>query len=280
MFRPFPVIRCSHAKTPTQNSQRGIHLLHQMFCKYPVHSQLASIRKKKLPSADNTILQLYDISHNHVGTISLSEAFKYIKPGTHLSQSTPQTYQVKPLKNVPKIPQSGLHLPQKQIQIAYKRKGRSKDIPFVTTDEPSLVRIRLDKAYDLLLQGSRVEFRLRQKTKPKVKDKTIDWALEHALHLRPDSILAAMPEGSTMLAKPCTVDPENEVLIWAIEHPPSLKRSNVVTPKAAYELGTWEKPYIATNERPTHNKPVSRQAIKPTRNLSATQAKMNFWRSR
>lgn len=281
MVWPFPVIRCPHVKTPIRISQRGIHLLHQMFCKFPVHSQLASIRKKELPSADNTMLQLRDISHKLVGTISLSEAFKYIKPGTHLSQSTPQTYQVEPLKltpsvdDLPEIPQTGLPSPQKQREKAYKRMGRSKDIPLVTTVEPSVVKDRLAKAYDLLLQGSRIEFRLRQKTKLSCKDKTVDWALEHALHLRPDSILAAMPGGSIMLVKPCTVAPEYEVLIWAIEHPPSLKRSNALTPKAIYKLGTWEEPYKAIRGRPVHNEPISKTVSRPRR-LPVKQAETDL----
>ena len=138
----------------------------------------------------------------------------------------------------------------------FKRLGRSKDFPLTTTEEPSLLQHQLGKAYGFLLLGSRIEFRLRPKSKPSfLKNKTVDWALEHALHLRPDSILTAMPEGSMMLAKPCTAA-EQPTLMWGIEHPPSLERVGVRKPKWIYRLGTWEQTY---QEDTRHDQPVGSQ---------------------
>ena len=110
-----------------QISQRGIHLLHQMFTKYPVHPQLVSVGKKELPSADSTMLQLHGMDEEDLGTMSLSQALQHIKPRSHLSQNKPQMYQIKPLKipHTDRAPVAGRRAGQKM----FKRLGRSKDFP-------------------------------------------------------------------------------------------------------------------------------------------------------
>ena len=51
-----------------------------------------------------------------------------------------------------------------------------------------------------LIRRARVEFSLCQKSCPANRIKTMDWALANALHLRPDTTLAAMLVGTTMSA--------------------------------------------------------------------------------
>ena len=59
-------------------------------------------------------------------------------------------------------------------------------------------------AYGGLVQGCRIEFHLHQKSNDVRLENTVDWALEHSLHLRPDVILMAMPEGTEPLGLPAT----------------------------------------------------------------------------
>lgn len=86
-----------------------------------------------------------------------------------------------------------------------------------------------------------MEFHLHQVMKNK-DNRTPDWALAHCLHLRPDSILAAMLEGTTMLAEPAATDMSfkrpaknaeqaTSQVMWAMENEKVLKAANAVTPK-------------------------------------------------
>ena len=95
-----------------------------------------------------------------------------------------------------------------------------------------------------------MEFHLHQKSKDR-HNRTVDWALAHCLHLRPDSILAAMPEGTTTLAEPGTSDmsfkkklPKNidqakSHLMWVLEHEEALNRGHAGTPEHIKKLATW-----------------------------------------
>ena len=110
-----------------------------------------------------------------------------------------------------------------------KRAGWSKEFPLTTTEHGGRLQLILSKAYTFLLQGIGVEFCLSQKVKDINKPNTVDWALENAPHLRPDTILSAMPEGSQILVQPCTTTASRRVIkhssvIWSVEHPPSLQK--------------------------------------------------------
>lgn len=96
-----------------------------------------------------------------------------------------------------------------------------------------------------------MEFHLHQRSKntETSPSPTVDWALANCMHLRPDSILAAMPEGTTMLAEPATTDlsfkkkiPKNlqeatSQVMWAVDNEAALKRASVMTPERMKKLG-------------------------------------------
>ena len=110
-----------------------------------------------------------------------------------------------------------------------KRAGRSKEFAFTTTEQRGRLQLILSKAYTFLLQGIRVEFCLFQKVKGINKLNTVDWVLKNAPHLRPNTIISAMPEGSKILVQPCTATASKNVMkhssvIWSVEHPPSLQK--------------------------------------------------------
>ena len=233
--------RSPKERAATFISQRGMHLLHQMFSKYPVHSQLASVRKKDIPSADGIALKLRSMDRVDPETMSLTQALEQIKSPSYLAQIAPGTYRIDPL-NVSSTEQPVIPRNRAIERKAFKGSGRYKCFPFTTTVDASHLHHRLGIAYDFLRQGARIEFRLTQRKHNKFKHSNIDWAMENALHLRPDSILAAMPLGSKMFAKPCTVV-GMATLMWGIEHPPSLERVGAPTSKYIYVMGTWNRKY-------------------------------------
>ena len=228
---------------PAQTHSRCMHLIHQMMTKYPVLEQLDSIMKKNVPSSDQIYLRLYDIQDKDLGIMTLPEALERIEPHFHLSQrvSGSTHYQIRPLR-----------LPTKEKLFAtewekggrgnkaFARAGRSKDMPLKTVVTPSHLHQILSAAYEDLIRGARVEFRLGRRTCSSDRIKTLDWALINALHLRPDTILAAMPPGTTTLAQPCYVSGRENVMMWALEYAPALKEARASTPAFVKRMGTWD----------------------------------------
>ena len=71
-------------------------------------------------------------------------------------------------------------------------------------------------------------------------ENTVDWALEHSLHLRPDVILMAMPEGTEVLGLPATSKSHmGEELIWAFELPEALSKVGRRTPGHIKKRAMW-----------------------------------------
>ena len=238
-------------------NRREIHVLHQMFTKTLSNMQLSSIRRKELPPADMISLELVNAEGKNLGIMTLTQAWDHIKhSGTpsHLAQMDSGSYRIQPLKV--ETDERSLNK-QRSTMKRTKRAGRSKEFPFTTTEQGGRLQLILSKAYTFLLQGIRVEFCLSQKVKGMNKVNTVDWALENAPHLRPDTILSAMPEGSKMLVQPCTAAASKNVIkhssvIWSVEHPPSLQKYGGPTPKALYKVGQWRgeyKPLAATPSR-------------------------------
>ena len=66
-------------------------------------------------------------------------------------------------------------------------------------------------------QGCQVEFHVRGETPTKSNNKyhQVGWAANNAYHLRPEFVLAAMPEGTKMVNEPLLV--ENH-FVWKMEH--------------------------------------------------------------
>ncbi|MCJ1454239.1 hypothetical protein MMC28_004591 [Mycoblastus sanguinarius] len=211
-----------------------------MFTEHP-SGRIEAVQKKELPSAHGLSLRLLDSGHSILGTMTLTEALRHVEPASHLAHWKEDTYRIIPLRIPDKTELFGCETRGlTQRKKVFKRKGRGKELYLSTTPDPMLLSTILSKAYTFLLRGARVEFHLRQKTDRKLEDMTVDWALENRLHLRPDSILAAMPKGSTMLACPCTVSTEKlPSLMWAVEHKPSLLGGGDATSRAIKQLGTW-----------------------------------------
>ena len=234
---------------------RALHLLHSLFSSSDVE-MLQHVRKKSYPTADEVSLKLLEKGKKEPTTMKLSEALARFEPLSYLVQTkvgteeTPGTYRF--LKfNDPGLPseKTKKSWPPKGY---YKRKGRSKETHLNTDCPASLLRHRIKLAYGFLMEGSRMEFHLRAKAVARAE--SVDSALRHHLHLRPDTLLAAMPPGTTMLALPATVqlpnrNPQDETklsvnktsdVFWAMEYKPALERFGVSTPPRIKALGTWQ----------------------------------------
>ena len=242
---------------------RAIHVLHSLFSKDDI-GMLQYIRQKTYPTADEVSLQLLDKGQGKPTTVTLSEAltrfepFSYLIPTRAGTEETPGTYKFL------KFPDPGL--PQNRRKIGpnskkyYKRKGRAKETHLNTDCPPARLRHLLKLAYGFLLEGSRVEVHLRAKAVGRAE--SVDSALRNHLHLRPDTILAAMPPGTTMLAIPGTTQlPEKKLksesklfinktsdVFWVMEYEPALKRLGLQTPPHIKRLGTWtdHHSYVST----------------------------------
>ena len=246
------LINLSLAPRPVQprgSRSRAIHLIHNLFSWEQSHAaaQLASLQRKVYPDVKDVSLRLFEDNDTKKdpSTMTLSEALKSLKPCSYLKEleigtetkpggycisSFPDPQANKPLKKRMNLP-----------PMYYKNAGRSKEIHLRTTNDGQLLRHYLILAYNFLLEGSRVEFHLHQRTSQGVG--TVDWALAHCMSLRPDSILAAMPEGTSMLALPVTTNlsfktrmPRNahlktSTVMWAMENGEALKRHSAITPK-------------------------------------------------
>ena len=216
---------------------------------------LEHVRKKMYPAADQVSLKLLEKGKTTPITVTLSEALARFEPFSYLVQTKPGTEETPGTYRFLKFndPESNRN-PKKKGPMSnkyYKRKGRSKETHLLTDCPAALLRHRLKLAYGFLLEGSRMEFHLRSKANARAE--SVDSALRNHLHLRPDTILAAMPPGTTMLAVPATTQPPDKELereskffanktsdvFWALEYQPALKRLNVVTPGWVKKLGTW-----------------------------------------
>ena len=231
---------------------RALHLVHNLFManlNQDSARQLASISPKTYPSADDVLLKLIDEESAEVATMTLSQALQNLKPlsylaakgrGTYCIQTFPTPKVKKPIKNTP-----GTYKP-------WVRAGRGKEFHITTSCTPQRFDHVLRTSYQYILEGDRMEFHLHQKIQDN-KNRTVDWALENCMHLRPDSILAAMPTGTTMLAEPATTDLSykkklpiqfeiiQSQVMWAMENAKALNEAKVITPEYIKRLGRWSK---------------------------------------
>ena len=247
------------ARGPLQpRGTRALHLLHSLFSDVDI-PLLQDVKKKTYPSADELSLRLLRKGEKEPTTLKLSEALTQFEPCSYLEQvksgteETPGTYKFLKFIN-PGLSQNKRKIGPESNKY-YKRKGRGKEFHFNTDCPAALLRHKIKLAYGFLLEGSRLEFHLRAKAVAGAE--TVDSALRNHLHLRPDTILAAMPPGTTMLAVPGTAPPRARVLknlskwstklfanktsnvFWAMENEEALKRYNVTTPRQIKSLGTW-----------------------------------------
>ncbi|CAF9917828.1 MAG: hypothetical protein ALECFALPRED_000377 [Alectoria fallacina] len=241
------ILRRAPRPTPFQGS-RAFHLIHNLFHVEP--AVLGSVTRKTFPSAEEISLKLVERGSNKVATMTLSQALQRLKPRDYLAEAGPEVYRIQT------FPDPG---PVKVLEesltnsfVPWARAGRGKEFHLTTSCTPERLRHVLKVSYKFLLEGTRMEFHLHQKVKGQ-RHRTVDWALANSMHLRPDSILAAMPEGTTMLAEPAITDnsfkkrpPKNfeeatSQVMWAVENGEVLKRADVTTPESVKELGKWPK---------------------------------------
>ena len=232
-------------------------------------TQLATVSRKAYPRADEVSLKLLDGQSNEVTTTTLEQALQRLEPLSYLAEVEPGLYHIQtfpdpgPVQPVTQPNARKSHKP-------YTRGGRGKEIHLTTSCTPRFLRHSLRVSYKYILEGSRMEFHLHQKSeKARSKgDHTVDWALAHCMHLRPDSILAAMPPGTTMLAEPATTDlsfkkkpPKNlddikSQVMWAIENTEALGRAKVVTSNSVKKCGQWPVRKVSRDEITLHSSPT------------------------
>ena len=241
-----PVARCSRYQ-----DTRSFHLVHNLFTRDRIEAnrQLDSLTKKIYPSADDMSLALYDDESGQVATTTLTEALQRVrlKPYSFLAQEEPGIYRIRTyIKREPGEPIRSAKISHKP----WKRAGRGKESHLTTSCSPQFLRHVLGNSCKYLLEGSRMEFHLHQEKKDKQK-RTTDWALTHCLHLRPDSILAAMPEGTRIFAEPATTDLSFKrrisknyemalsQVMWAMENAGALARAHNGTPQHILDRAAW-----------------------------------------
>ena len=188
-------------------SRRHLHLIHELFTKTPT-DKLIGLPRKKLPDVTNKKFQLLDHQTRKTAVITLSDAVKLIQPLTYLCNISRipdgPLYTIRPLKVI--------KLPPKSKAPKFKWAGRAKEIHLTTVTPRDHLEHILSIAYDFLLKGQRVAFHLKPRSSTKTK--TVDWALQNCMQLRPECMLASMPKGTTVLAEPII---DGTQIVWAVE---------------------------------------------------------------
>ena len=268
------ILPCRSQKCLQKQQVRHLKLLHQLFVSPPFpiskknQAHLDASQPKLLPTPVDIEL---DLSHGPSGEIerlTLSEAQTRLKPLHYLDPSSlkgyksvqdkelyrrkDKTYQIS-LLGLRKQPSAHKVLPDnwshkgkqipsgKQIEVQkFPRAGRGREVHYTIYTPPSHLLSSLAMAYGCLLEGCRIEFHLHQKSNDVRVQNTVDWALEHSLHLRPDVILKAMPEGTELLGLPATSKSHmGEELVWALELPKALSRVGCRTPDRIKKRAMW-----------------------------------------
>lgn len=262
-------LRRATRRTRFQGSH-AFHLVHTLFTtKLDKNSAkaLATVTKKRYPHAENLSLKLIHKESDEVLTMTLSQALQLLKPRSYLAEAEPGTYRIQTFPE----PRSIEVALSKALPRSYKpftRAGRGKEAHLTTTYTPQSLHHLLSTSYKYILEGTRMEFHLRQKSNNS-KGRTVDWALANCMHLRPDSILAAMPEGTTMLAEPAVTDlsfktklPKNlqeqmSQVMWALENEKALQRAGEGTSKRVKMLARWPEEKHLRNGASHVTTPVS-----------------------
>ena len=240
---------------------------------------LDACQPKHLPTPVDIKLDLSHGPGGECERLTLSEAQTRLKPLCHLNlfihqpplpapsssgvhqsvgdkelyRMKDKTYQISPLilhKYLVPMSRIILHDPfcrtkrtpsGKQVKVLkFTRAGRGREVHFTIYSPPSFLHSCLVMAYECLLQGCRIEFHLHQKSNDVRVENTVDWALEHSLHLRPDVILKAMPEGTELLGLPATSKSHmGEELVWALELPEALSKVGVRTRGRIKKRAMW-----------------------------------------
>lgn len=252
-------LRTTRCRAPWRTQFQGsrpLHLLHTLFTTTtdPIsRKRLATFGEKKYTDASEVSLTLVDEDSGEGTTMTLSQALQRLKALSYLVgvEKRPGVYRIENLFHWEPSKPIVQHNKRKSYK-PWSRSGRGKEVHIATSCTREHLRARLSMSYKQILEGSRLEFHLRQNLQPK-SSPTVDWALEHRLHLRPESILAAMPEATTMLCKPATTDmsvgfkvPKNlyhaqTQVMWIMENEDVLKSAQAQTPPLVKKLADWSR---------------------------------------
>ena len=267
------MLRCLPRPAHSRGS-RAFHLIHNLFSAHVnEHSatQLATVSRKIYPPADEVSLKVIDGKSDEILSMTLEQALKRLEPLSYLAEAEagPGLYRIHTFPDPGPVEPVKQPSPRTSFK-PYTRAGRGKEIHLTTSCTPIHFRNTLRISYKYILEGSRMEFHLHSKSERarRKDDPTVDWALANCMHLRPDSILAAMPPGTTMLAKPATTDlsfkkksprdleARRSEVMWAMENTEALRRAKAVTPARVRKMGQWPEERLSSDNLWLHSAPI------------------------
>ncbi|KAL8777327.1 MAG: hypothetical protein Q9203_002503 [Teloschistes exilis] len=207
---------------PISYLRRDIHLVHCIYSSYDGEEvQLANLAWKKLTDPSRIELPFRRKSSTEIEALPLSQAIARLDPGSYLARLQPghnadsnaeRPYGISKLRGLQPKPvlNSG---PAKSMN--FVRAGRGKEIHLTSAQDTTAYSFNMMKTYNLLIDGARLEMHIRL-TKHELSDrKDIDRVLSMHPHMRPETILKGMPEGTVMLYEPL-YDEKAKQLIWVM----------------------------------------------------------------
>lgn len=191
-------------RSPSLVFTRCIHALHDLFTSTPT-GRLPTLASKGLPQLENDV-RIQERNGKTIATVSsIADLVSHLEPFSYLEKLPSE----KPLYRIIEL----LKFPPRKKPAEFKRAGSGKELHITTTCPPGALKHRVSKAYEFLSKGWRVEFHVRPLKGN--KGRTVDWALQNALHLRPEVISAAMPEGTQVLMPPVQ---DGTTMLWVLDH--------------------------------------------------------------
>lgn len=241
----------------TVSTARSIHLVHCMYAPgEPAHlKKLKGLAWKRLADPSECRLYLKGEGKGKAVMVPLSEAIARLSPGLYLHKSprthdnylvTTEEYQIARFQDLREKPKTKNEPPKRK---QFVRAGRGKQLHLTPTLESKGYASRLSVAYNHLADGARLEMHVRVTKAGRHKEKDMDSLLSTNPHLRPEPILKAMPEGTSMMCQPL-FEPQREELIWVME-----------------TAGSWKKGRQATGWTGSPNKPQNPVAKKILKDL-------------
>lgn len=208
---------CRHGSTFSQ--RRFISkLVHRIYA--PKNYQQAGFLKdlvwKRLRDASRDKLQLVN-GHSEAQEVEYSEVLERLGHGQFLkkldeSPNDDPTYRISDIHGIKTPEQSEEERLRKPI--SFRMAGRGKEFHLNSTYSVPAYKLALTSAFDHINDGCRVEMYL-QVGKSERKKMGFDFMMARNPHLRPETILKSMPEGTKMLYEPL-FDTECQHLVWVM----------------------------------------------------------------
>lgn len=259
-------------------SRRYLHLVPGLLSKGAPRNKVKSLPRKTLPIVEWKCFRLRKEKNAAPIVVTLSQALKLIRPSTYLANTSPSSrnprYTILPLKQAAfkKTPEQ-----RKRGKLG----AQTKEFHLRPSCSPPHIAQVMSKSYAFILEGYRVEFHLRGPAPAKENEdySTVDWALKNSMHLRPESILAAMPEGTTYLMEPVT---DGDEIIWALEHKEHLKEelplSKKVTEGTQKHREKKEEKSIDTGKGVSDERRVPMGEVQQIKNQHVNLGRLHFKR--